>query len=171
MTALISQLLNPRLWLSLLVCAAIAYALHWTYQSGGAAADARLANYMASSQAAGLKESEAQRAKESAYQSAVTTLGASLAKQKSRIDAADQRTTDSLRDFQAAASAATCNSAPGTDAAATAGADAAARAGFVLGRCAATLAAMAQSADACDARLEGLQGYVRDMLRISNGQP
>jgi DNA anti-recombination protein RmuC len=47
------------------------------------------------------------------------------------------------------------------DAAAAAGADDATRARIVVGQCAATLQAMAATADQCEARLSGLQDWAR----------
>jgi hypothetical protein len=41
------------------------------------------------------------------------------------------------------------------------GADGAARAGIVVGECAAALSEVAEAADVCEARLSGLQSYVR----------
>jgi hypothetical protein len=101
-----AQLINPRLWAGLIVAAAIAYALHWIYQAGGAAADARLANYQATSQEAGLKESETQRAKEAAYQSAVKTLGESIVQARKNRIAADSMSAERVQHYATAAAAA-----------------------------------------------------------------
>ena len=51
------------------------------------------------------------------------------------------------------------------DAAAAAGADDATRARIVVGRCAATLQAMAATADACEARLSGLQDWIKAVTK------
>ena len=141
-----------------------------------AQAEARLANYMASAQAAAMAESETVRAREGALTHAVSTLGADLDKQKTRLGVAERSAANSLRELGAAIAIATAAGdsgapAPGADTAAAARADAAATAGHVLGQCAATLVAVATHADHCEANLEGLQTYVRDMLRIVNAPP
>jgi hypothetical protein len=139
-------------------------------KEGQAQAQAYLANYIATSQAAALKDSQAQRVRASKYQQTITTLGASIDTEKTLRGAAERAAADSLRQLDTAIAANTPGSGGATspDTTPTDRANAAPRAGQLLGQCAHALVAVAASADTCQSNLTGLQGYVRDVLKFAN---
>lgn len=100
-------------------------------------------------------------AREIEHAAAVAVKGANDAKDRelARVRAAAADTRGELGRLRDALAAAGGGAAP-QDAAALVGLDDAARARAVVGECAQSLAALAETADACEARVTGLQGYI-----------
>lgn len=134
----------------------------WQAQRHEAAAAVATANARAQAEAVRLerqaREIEQQRATKAQEQADA------YAKQR-RMDAAAaagaRAELDRLRDALASVPG---PSAAASDAAAASGVDGAAGARIVVRECAATAVALAEAADACEARLSGLQGWVRAMI-------
>lgn len=150
---------------------AIAALLAWggwnRLQARHAAADAAAAAASARDHAAAAQGEREARAIEQQRARVAQEKADAYARERQRAAAAaaDARTElDRLRDALAAASAAGAASSPAGSAG---GADGASRARLVVGECSAALHAVAEAADTCDAKLTGLQEWVRGVLPSS----
>jgi hypothetical protein len=149
-------LLNPRIWAALAAAVIWAGTLYKAYDLGGAESRAELSDYKATQDQAALEAAEANRALERGYQTAIGNLTDAYIKEKSAGAAAAGRAADSLRDLQA-----TLGSATTLDPAAAIRADDTQRARYVVGQCTATLSKLAADFDSVEAKLTGLQAYVK----------
>jgi hypothetical protein len=151
-------LLSPRVWLAVVIAIALAGS-HWkAYHSGGKAVQAEWdAQTLATTQAA-LAADIANRAKEADLQTKVRKVSNDYAKEKAAHVATVAASADGLRSLQT-----TIDSAAATDSTCTSRIDDLARTRLVVGQCAKALQELADIADTGEARLSGLQDYVRSI--------
>lgn len=107
--------------------------------------------------------SEAYRTKEQALQTKVAKVSNDYAIAKTTSQRAAATADGQLRQLQAALDALGA-ATPGADSATSIRTDDLARTRAVVGQCAKTLAELAANADAGEARLSGLQEYVRSVI-------
>ena len=130
---------------------------HTGYQAG---ATATQAEYQSRALEAERQARAAEQAKVAVVQQ-VEVRHEQTKRQAAADHAAAQSELDRLRDQLAAAN----GGSPPANPATTAGADDAARTRYVLGQCATSITTLAETADTIEARLIGLQDYVRTVCK------
>lgn len=151
-------LLNPRLLIAVALAAALGFTHLQAYKMGGSAVRAEWNAQITMQAQETLKQSEAARAKEQVLQAKVRKVNNDLQTEKNRRAADASNAADGLRQLQA-----TIDSAASGDTATAEGTDDLARARAVVGSCAKALTELAAVADSTEARLMGLQEYVRSV--------
>lgn len=150
--------LSWRVWVAVALAIVLA-GTHWkAYHAGGKSVQAEWdAEKLATTQAA-LAADIANRAKEADLQTKVRSVSNAYAKEKAAHAATVAASADGLRNIQS-----TLDSAPGKDSTCTSRTDDLARARQVVGQCSKALQELADIADTGEARLIGLQDYVRSV--------
>ena len=151
-------LFSPRVWVAITIAIALA-ASHWkAYHAGGKSVQAEWdAQTLALTQKA-LEAEAANRAKEQVLQTKVRSVSNAYAKEKAAHAVSVAASADSLRDLQS-----TLDSAASKSSTCTSRTDDLARARQVVGQCSKALQELADIADTGEARLIGLQNYVRSV--------
>ena len=163
-------LLNPRVWLAIGLAVLLAASHFGAWKAGRAGVRAEWDRDIAERTAQALAASEAARAKEQALQAENTRIRSTYAKEAARAQTDHAAAVADLDSLLHATG--TPRSQAGADPAPAAGADDAARARNLLGQCAVSITALAEAADTIEARLTGLQDYVRTVcLQQPNSAP
>jgi hypothetical protein len=151
-------LLSWRVWVTVALAVLLA-GTHWkAYVQGGKSVQAEWnAERLQLTQAAMAAEVAA-RAKEADLQTKVRSVSNAYAKEKAAHAVTVAASADGLRSLQS-----TLDSAAATASTCTSRTDDLARARIVVGQCAKALQELADTADAGEARLSGLQDYVRSV--------
>lgn len=154
-------LLNPRTLIAVVLAAVLGFTHYLSYKAGASAIRAEWNAQTTMLAQETLKQSEAARAKEQDLQAKVRKVSNDLQIEKNRRAADAANADDGLRQLQA-----TIDSAASGDSATTIGVDDLARARIVVGQCAKALTELAAVADSTEARLIGLQEYVRSVVKV-----
>ena len=151
-------LLSWRVWVAVALAIVLA-GTHWkAWHAGGKSVQGEWdAERLQLTQAAMAAEVAA-RAKEADLQTKVRSVSNAYAKEKAAHAVTVAASADGLRSLQS-----TLDSATGKDSTCTSRTDDLARARLVVGHCAKALQELADTADAGEARLAGLQDYVRSV--------
>lgn len=152
-------LLSPRIWLAIGLALLLAVSHFGAWKAGRATVRADWDRDIAERTAQALADSEAARAREQALQAEANRIRTTYAKEAARAQADHSAAIADLDSLLHATG--TTRSQAAADPAPTAGADDAARARHLLGQCAVSITALAEAADTIEARLTGLQDYVR----------
>lgn len=160
-------LLNPRVWLAIGLAVLLAASHFGAWKTGRAGVRADWDRDIADRTAQALAASEAARAKEQALQAENTRIRSTYAKETARAQTDHAAAVADLDSLLHATG--TTRSQAGADPAPTAGADDAARARHLLEQCAVSITALAEAADTIEARLTGLQDYVRTVCLQEQG--
>jgi hypothetical protein len=114
-----------------------------------------------------LQADAANRAKEQALNLSLENLTNAYIQKQHDLATAKSHTDSMLQSFQAALAAA--NGAVGSDPAAPGGTNASAGPEHdILSSCAATLVKLAEEADGLEARIVGLQAYIKDVVQVQH---
>lgn len=154
-------LLNWRVWVAIGMALAISLAGWKGYGLGKESVQGEFDKYKAEQVAQALKVDSENRAKEQGMQLSLENLTNAYIKNQKANSANAIAANNSLRELQT-----TIDSPTGTDSPASRSTDG--RAGLeqeLLGNCAATLVRLAQEADGLEARLVGLQTYIKGVVQ------
>lgn len=150
--------LSWRVWVAVALAIVLA-GTHWkAYHAGGTSVKAEWEAEKKQAFEAAVIASEAARVKEADLQTKVQKVSVQYAKEKAAHAATVAASADGLRSLQS-----TLDSAPGKDSTCTSRTDDLARARQVVGQCSKALQELADIADTGEARLIGLQDYVRSV--------
>lgn len=151
-------LFSWRVWAAVAIAIALAASHYKAWHAGGKSVQADWdAQTLAMTQAA-LAEDVAARAKEADLQTKVKKVSAEYAKEKAAHAVSIVSSADGLRSLQA-----TIDSATAANSTCTSRIDDLARTRLVVGQCAKALQELADIADTGEARLSGLQDYIRSV--------
>jgi len=158
-------LLNPRVWLEIAIVAIVGYVLwfayHWAYNNGANSVQVKFDAYKAQQLAQMVQAEQDARAKEQAFNTSLENLTNAYITQKNALAAAHATNGKLLDGFNAALS-----SPIGKDSPAAGGTHAGTGPEQeLLGNCAAALVRLAEEADGLEARLVGLQSYIKDVVQ------
>ena len=146
---------------------ALAACLAWggfqRYRAISATKAAAVAEQRAAVEAATSEAERAARAQEQRYADSARQAADAYAANLNRTRAAAGAARDELDRLRVAVASAGPASGPAAGASAPGGSDGAAQLRIVVGQCASALSEVAAAADRCEARVKGLQDYIRSI--------